>query len=109
MPMVVVLAVPRLTVPAPTVFSSSVPVPAACRVRLPLSAEVLMVLEPAKVRSPVVDRVALVALLVLKLRALASLVPRSPAAPKLLPPWTKAAPVPVVLQVATMLLELRQR
>ena len=40
---------------------------------------------------------------------LASVVPSWATAPKLLPPWTKAAPVPVVLQPAILLVEFLHR
>ncbi len=52
---------------------------------------------------------ARIILLVIKLRLLASAAPRVAVAPKLLPPCTKAAPAPVVLQVAMMLVPLRHR
>ena len=42
-------------------------------------------------------------------RSLASSVPSTAVAPKLLPPWMKAAPVPVVRQVVNWLLLLRHR
>ena len=54
-----------------------------------------------KVVAPPTAMVAWVALLVSKVRELASLVPSTAVAPKVLPPWTKAAPAPVVLQVAS--------
>ncbi len=101
LPIVMVLAL----APVPMFMAPVVP---DSRVRA-VAAAVEIVPAWANVRLPVVSKVSLVVLLVLKARLLASLVPSVAVAPKLLPPCIKEAPTPVVAQVASWLVELRQR